>query len=68
MPGDIILFLGGEFYVEGVTHSWNYGAGGEINLSVSRGGKYENGSFKGEIPNFTSLMALLQKGLDVGGK
>ena len=68
MPGDIILFLGGEFYVEGVTHSWNYGAGGEINLSVSRGGKYENGSFKGEIPNFTSLMALLQKGLDVRGK
>lgn len=68
MPGDVVLFLNGEFYVEGVTHSWNYGAGGEINLSVSRGGKYENGSFEGEIPNFTSLMALLQKGLDVGGK
>ena len=45
LPGDIVQFLEGEFYVEGVTHSWNYGAGGEINLSVSRGGKYMNGVF-----------------------
>ena len=45
MPGDIVLFLGCEFYVEGITHSWNYGAGGEITISVSRGGKYNNGKF-----------------------
>ena len=45
MPGDIVSFLKGQFYVEGVTHSWNYGAGGEINISVSRGGIYTNGVF-----------------------
>ena len=45
MPGDIVSFLKGEFYVEGVTHSWNYGAGGEVNISVSRGGIYTNGFF-----------------------
>lgn len=66
MPGDIVLFLNGEFYVDGITHSWNYGSGGEINVSVSRGGKYNDGKFAGEIPNMTSLMALLQKGEDAG--
>ncbi|MGI5075955.1 hypothetical protein E4N71_11125 [Treponema vincentii] len=45
MPGDIVSFLKGSFYVEGVTHSWNYGAGGEVNISVSRGGIYKNGKF-----------------------
>lgn len=45
MPGNIVSFLKGQFYVEGVTHSWNYGAGGEINISVSRGGIYKNGIF-----------------------
>ena len=45
MPGDVVEFLGGEFYVDGVSHSWTYNGGGEINLSVSRGGKYENGSW-----------------------
>lgn len=45
MPGDIVSFLKGQFYVEGVTHSWNYGAGGEVNISVSRGGIYKNGVF-----------------------
>lgn len=68
MPGDVVEFLSGEFYVEGVTHSWNYGAGGDISLTVSRGGKYENGKFKGEISRLTSLMALLQRGQDAGGK
>ena len=45
MPGDIVSFLKGEFYVEGVTHSWNYGSGGDVNISVSRGGIYTNGIF-----------------------
>ena len=45
MPGDIVSFLKGSFYVEGVNHSWNYGAGGEVNISVSRGGIYTNGKF-----------------------
>jgi len=64
-PGEVVQFLGGEFYVEGVTHSWNYGQGGEVNLSVSRGGKYlYSGKFKGKIENLTSLISLLQKGQD----
>lgn len=45
MPGDIVSFLKGEFYVEGVAHSWNYGSGGDVNISVSRGGIYTNGIF-----------------------
>ncbi|MGN0757045.1 hypothetical protein, partial [Treponema sp.] len=64
-PGEVVQFLEGEFYVEGVTHSWNYGQGGEVNLSVSRGGKYlDSGKFKGKIENLTSLVSLLQKGQD----
>lgn len=43
MPGEVIGFLGGQFYVEGISHSWNYGQGGDINLSVSRGGDYDKG-------------------------
>lgn len=43
MPGEVIGFLGGQFYVEGISHAWNYGQGGDINLSVSRGGVYDKG-------------------------
>lgn len=43
MPGEVIGFLGGQFYVEGISHAWNYGQGGDINLSVSRGGDYDKG-------------------------
>lgn len=43
MPGEVVGFLGGQFYVEGISHSWNYGQGGDINLSVSRGGDYDKG-------------------------
>ena len=43
MPGEVIGFLGGQFYVEGISHSWNYGQSGDINLSVSRGGDYDKG-------------------------
>ncbi|MGL4981272.1 MAG: hypothetical protein ACRC4W_00180 [Treponemataceae bacterium] len=46
MPGDRVSFLDGEFYVDGISHSWSYGQGGDVNLSVSRGGKYfSDGSF-----------------------
>ena len=67
-PGCKIKFLSGEFYVEGVTHSWNYGAGGEINIAVSRGGKYEGGKFKCTIENLTSILNLLKKGIDPDSK
>lgn len=46
MLGDVVGFLGGQFYVEGIAHSWSYGGGGEVNVSVSRGGMYdEDGKF-----------------------
>ena len=49
MPGDRVRFLGNEFYVDGISHSWTYNGGGEINLSVSRGGVYNGGEWsKGE--------------------
>ena len=60
-PGEVVSFLEGEFYVEGVTHSWNYGQGGEVNLSVSRGGKYVGGKFSGKIKNLTTIMNLVFK-------
>lgn len=49
MCGDIVQFMGLQFYVDGVTHSWQYGQNGEINLSVSRGGVYGlDGKFNAE--------------------
>lgn len=45
MPGEVVKYLDREFYVEGISHSWTYGSGGDINISVSRGGKYLNGEF-----------------------
>ena len=45
MPGDVVGFLGGEFYVDGISHSWTYNGGGEINISVSRGGIYSEGAW-----------------------
>lgn len=45
MPGDVVEFLWNEFYVDGISHSWTYNGGGEINLSVSRGGRYKAGSW-----------------------
>jgi len=63
-PGEVIEFLGGNFYVEGVTHSWNYGSGGEVNLSVSRGGKYSGGKFEGKIENITNIMNLVFRAQD----
>lgn len=60
MPGEKILFLDCEFYVEGITHTWDYGNGGDISISVSRGGKYENGVFS-RAENLTKNMKLLEK-------
>lgn len=44
-PGDVVDFLDGQFYVDGISHSWNYGTAGTVNLTVSRGGRYINGKF-----------------------
>lgn len=61
-PGERVAYLGGEFYVEGVSHSWNYIGGGEINLSVSRGGVYSSGKFS-KFKELTKLINLLQRGI-----
>lgn len=64
-PGEAVKFLSGNFYVEGVTHNWNYGSGGEINLSVSRGASYMlDGSFRGKIKDLTKLTRLLFRAAD----
>ena len=54
MPGDRVRFLGCEFYVDGVSHSWTYNGGGEINLSVSRGGAYTESGFWAKPLNITA--------------
>ena len=57
MPGERVDILGGEFYVEGISHSWNYGIGGTVNLSLSRGGKYSDGKWaKLDDPRGKSLL------------
>lgn len=61
-PGDVVSFLNGEFYVEGVTHDWNYGQVGTVNLSVSRGGTYREGAFSGKIKDLTNIMSLVFAG------
>lgn len=59
MPGEVVEFLGGQFYVEGISHSWTYGQGDDINLSVSRGGEYYMGEFS-PLTDFTKNMKLLE--------
>ncbi len=55
MPGDRVSFLGMEFYVEGISHSWTYNGGGEINLSVSRGGVYDESGAWSRAENITKV-------------
>ena len=62
-PGERISYLGGEFYVEGISHSWNYNSGGDINLSVSRGGHYSMGGRFTKFTGLTDLLNLMQKGI-----
>jgi hypothetical protein len=44
--GEVIAFLGGEFYVTGAEHRWSYLGNPETILSISRGGDYFGGSFE----------------------
>lgn len=65
MPGEVIGFLGGQFYVEGISHSWSYGQGGDINLSVSRGGEYDAGGMFHPFSNITDKIRLLERKQEV---
>ena len=60
MPGEVIGFLGGQFYVEGISHAWNYGQGGDINLSVSRGGDYDKGGKFHPLSGISEKINLLE--------
>lgn len=54
-------FLGGEFYITSVTHSWNYGGVPMIRLSVSRGLKYDSaGKIEGSLKNIGAVFAELK--------
>ena len=64
MPGEVIGFLGGQFYVEGISHSWNYGQGGDINLSVSRGGDYDKGGKFHPFNGISEKINLLENKMD----
>lgn len=72
MPGDKVSLLGCEFYVEGIAHSWNYGGGGDINISLSRGGEYNKGKYSDKNPpaDFTDALKMFKEGenKETGGK
>jgi len=42
--GDKVKFLGGEFYITGEEHTWNYGQSGRITYHCERGGIYTPGN------------------------
>ena len=68
MPGDLVHFAGGYFYVDAISHSWAYNGSGTINISVSRGGMYENGKFS-PIKNISDIQNLIEnKGNKDGAK
>lgn len=65
MPGDKVYLSGCEFYVEGIAHSWNYGSGGDINISLSRGGFYdENGKYDYLSTNVTSAIKMFTENIE----
>lgn len=63
MPGERVSFMDGEFYVEGVSHSWNFGMGGEVNLSLSRGGSYIAGTWQ-KLKNIGTIVEKVENGTD----
>lgn len=63
MCGEIVSFLGGEFYVNEVEHTWNFGGNPETKLTVSRGGNYEKKKFA-PLEGITKRYVLFKKLLD----
>ncbi len=48
----MVDLLGGQFYVEGVSHSWSFGGAHIVTLNISRGYEYDNqGNMVGVIQN-----------------
>ena len=63
MCGEVVSFLGGEFYVNDVEHTWNYGGNPETKLTVSRGGDYSSKKF-GQLKNITKRYSIFKKLLE----
>lgn len=59
--GEVVKFLGGEFYVVGAEHSWQYGVSPKVTYHCERGGKYSNGKFS-ELTGISLPLAELNGG------
>lgn len=58
--GDKLAFMGGEFYIEGVSRSWRYGASMNTVATITRGGKYSAaGEYDGEIEDLEQKARVL---------
>jgi hypothetical protein len=65
-PGEKIAMLGGEFYVVGAEHRWNYGEAPETTITVSRGGIYaEKEGAAGQTTKYTVAEGDTLKGIAV---
>ncbi len=58
--GNKLSFIGGEFYITGEDHQWNYGSSPRIIYHVERGGEYKNGKFS-MLKNITKPLNELEK-------
>jgi len=47
--GEVVAFIGGEFYVTGAEHRWSYQGNPETILTITRGAEYQNGKFKNQL-------------------
>lgn len=63
MCGEVVRLLGGEFYVNEVEHSWNYGGNPETKLTLSRGGDYSQKKFA-PLENITKRYSIFRKSLE----
>lgn len=63
MCGEIVSFLGGEFYVNEVEHTWNFGGNPETKLTVSRGGDYSKKKFA-QLKGITKRYSIFKKLLE----
>lgn len=61
LAGDKVSFLGGEFYVEDVTKSWNLNAGMITRMSLTRGYEYQDGEGVGRIKDITRSVQIFEK-------
>ena len=55
--GERLKFLGGEFYITGLEHSWRYQESIKITYHCERGGKYDDVGKYHELINITKPLA-----------